>query len=224
MKKIYIITGKDEWLTNIVIKKLINKYQIILIKINNENFNLYKSIKLVILFGAINTLNILFKKIRNQNVKIIYMKKDQLEDYLKKINKNKIFLINLTFKIKKNFKNIFNCHPSILPNYRGLLPIQRNIYDNIFNNKNNYFGVTIHKINKEFDEGKIVWNKVIHIKKFIGNQRIMYEKMYSNFSEGIDQIVSNKKKYYKKIKKDYSYKKTLNLIEILKLKIKILYY
>ena len=69
-----------------------------------------------------------------------------------------------------------------------------------------------------------MWNKVIHIKKFISNQRVMYEKMYSNFSEGIDQIVSNKKKYYKKIKKDYSCKQNLNLAEILKLKIKILYY
>ena len=69
-----------------------------------------------------------------------------------------------------------------------------------------------------------MWNKVIHIKKFISNQRVMYEKMYSNFSEGIDQIVSNKKKYYKKIKKDYNCKQKLNLIEILKLKIKILYY
>ncbi len=224
MKKIYIITGNDEWLTYVVIKKLISKYQVILIKTGSKNFNLYKSIKLVILFGILSTFKILFKKIRNQNIKVININENQLETFLKKINKNKIFLINLSFKVKKNFKNVFNCHPSILPNYKGLLPIQRNIYDNIFNNKNNNFGVTIHKINKKFDDGKIVWNKVIHIKKFISNQRVMYEKMYSNFSEGIDQIVSNKKKYYKKIKKDYSCKQNLNLAEILKLKIKILYY
>ena len=69
-----------------------------------------------------------------------------------------------------------------------------------------------------------MWNKVINIKKFIGNQRIMYEKVYSNFSHGIDQIVSNKKIYYKKIKKDYNCKKNLNFNEILKLKLKIINY
>ena len=224
MKQIYIVTGNDEWLTNVVIEKLINKYTITLVKIYNEKFNLYKSIKLVILFGIINTIKIFFKKIKNRKIKIIYKKKDQLEDFLKKINRDKIFLINLSLKIKKNFKNIFNCHPAILPNYKGLLPIQRNIYDNIFNKRNNNFGVTIHQINEKFDEGKIVWNKVINIKKFIGNQRIMYEKVYSNFSHGIDQIVSNKKRYYKKIKKDYNCKKNLNFNKILKLKLKIINY
>ena len=222
MKKIYIITGKDEWLTNVVLERLTKKYTITLIKIYNEKFNLYKTIKLVILFGIINLFKIFFKKIDNKKIKIINIKQNQLENILKKINKNKIFLINLSFKIKKNFKNIFNCHPAILPNYKGLLPIQRNIYDNIFYKKSNDCGVTIHKINKEFDEGKILWNKVINIKKFIGNQKIMYEKVYSNFSQGIDQIASNKKKHYKKVKKDYKCKKNLHFLEILKLKVKLI--
>ena len=52
----------------------------------------------------------------------------------------------------------------------------------------------------------------------------MYEKVYSNFSYGIDQIVSNKKIYYKKIKKDYNCKENLNFKEILKLKLKIINY
>jgi len=151
VKKIYIVTGKDEWLTNVVLERLSKKYTITLIKIYNEKFNLYKTIKLVILFGIINAFKIFFKKIDNKKIKIINIKQNQLENILKKINKNKIFLINLSFKIKKNFKNIFNCHPAILPNYKGLLPIQRNIYDNIFYNKNNDCGVTIHQINKEFD-------------------------------------------------------------------------
>ena len=83
MKKIYIITGNDEWLTYVVIKKLISKYQIILIKTGGKNFNLYKSIKLVILFGILSTFKILFKKIRNQNIKIININKNQLETFLK---------------------------------------------------------------------------------------------------------------------------------------------
>ena len=63
MKKIYIVTGKDEWLTNVVLERLTKKYTITLIKIYNEKFNLYKTIKLVILFGIINAFKIFFKKI-----------------------------------------------------------------------------------------------------------------------------------------------------------------
>tara|TARA_B110000858_G_C17656169_1_gene405034 strand:+ start:97 stop:321 length:225 start_codon:yes stop_codon:yes gene_type:complete len=63
VKKIYIVTGKDEWLTNVVLERLTKKYTITLIKIYNEKFNLYKTIKLVILFGIINAFKIFFKKI-----------------------------------------------------------------------------------------------------------------------------------------------------------------
>ena len=78
MKQIYIVTGNDEWLTNVVIEKLANKYTITLVKIYNEKFNFYKSIKLAILFGIINTIKIFFKKIKNKKIKIVYKKKDQL--------------------------------------------------------------------------------------------------------------------------------------------------
>ena len=91
MKKIYIITGNDEWLTYVVIKKLISKYQINLIKTGSKNFNINKTIKLVILIGIIRTFKILFKKIRNQNIKIININKNQLETFLKKLIKIKFF-------------------------------------------------------------------------------------------------------------------------------------
>ena len=79
-------------------------------------------------------------------------------------------------------------------NYR-ITSDSRNIYDNIFNNKNNNFGVTIHKINKKFD-GKIVWNSNSY-KKFISNQSYVRK----NVPEGIDQRSQIKKNIIKRSKK-----------------------
>lgn len=91
------------------------------------------------------------------------LKKKNLNNFLKKIKNYKVFLINLPFKINENFENIYNCHPSLLPNYKGLLPIVNNLFDVFVNNNKILSGVTIHKINKQFDGGKIIWNKSINL-------------------------------------------------------------
>ena len=47
VKKIYILTGNDEWLTHQLIKKLQPEYQIVLIKIKLNTFKFSKFLKLV---------------------------------------------------------------------------------------------------------------------------------------------------------------------------------
>jgi formyltetrahydrofolate hydrolase len=223
MKKVYIITGEDEWLTNIVIKKLSNTYSVTLIKVKGDSFNIYKMFKIIMLLGIISFIKILLIQLKRKKYKITQIKKKELKKFLKKINNNKIFLVNLPFKIKGEFKNIYNCHPSMLPNYKGLLIIQRSIYDKLFNNKNCKIGVTIHKINKDFDNGQIVWNKEIKLnfkKKY--NFKKIYEEFYLNFYYGIDKILSKKKISYLKIKEDLSLKKTISFLEMIKLKLRLL--
>ena len=125
--------------------------------------------------------------------------------------------------IKKEFKNIYNCHTSLLPNYKGLLIVQRSIFDRLFNNKKCRIGVTIHKINKNFDNGQIVWNKVIKLNfKKRHNFKKIYEEFYLNFYYGIDKILSKKKLVYLKFKKDISLKETISFLEMIKLKLRLL--
>ena len=223
MKKIYIITGDDEWLTHVIIRKLNPFYKVILIKVKSNSFNLSKKLKIIILIGIVDLLKILFIQHSKKNYKIIKIKKNLLNNYLKKINNNKLFLINYPYKVKGNLKNIYNCHPSLLPNYKGLLPIQRGMFDLLYNHKKINFGITIHKISNKFDSGKIIWNKSIKLnfKKKIKFKNI-YEKIYENFFYGINQIFSKDKIQYTKVKNDKTSKISITLFEILLLKIKIL--
>lgn len=223
MKKIYIITGNDEWLTHVLINRLLPLYQVVLIKVKSNSFDFLKQIKIIILIGLIDFLKILVIQYKKKDYKIIKTEKNFLNNYLKKINKNKIFLINFPYKINSCFKNIYNCHPSLLPNYKGLLPIQRNMFDRLFNHKKINFGLTIHKLEENFDDGKIIWNKSIKLNLKKDNKfKKIYEKIYENFFYGINQIYSKKKIRYVKIKNEKNSKLSISFFEILLLKMKIL--
>ena len=128
-------------------------------------------------------------------------------------------MVNYTDKIKYNFKNIYNCHPSLIPNYKGLMPIPRYLYDSIINNKEYELGLTIHKINQKFDNGKIIWNKKIKIKKYLIKD--IYEKVYSNFYYGIRKINSSNIIKINAVKPIQNEKDNLGLIEIILLKINL---
>ena len=221
-KRIYLITGNDEWLTHSIIEKLSPIYSVVLIKIKSNSFDLIKNLKLVFLFGFIDFIRILLIQLNKKKYKILNIEKNNLHYFLRKIKNDKIFLVNLPFKISEKFENIYNCHPSLLPNYRGLLPIVRNLFDIFVNNKKILTGVTIHKINKKFDSGKIVWNKLINLslKKKITFKSI-YEDFYLSFSEGIDRVNNFKIVKYKKIIKYKVQKKNISFYEIFKLKLKI---
>ncbi len=222
-KKVYIVTGDDEWLTDILIKKLAPIFQITLIKVKSTPFDLSKKLKLIILIGLIDFFKILFIQYKNKDYKIIKLKKEYLNNYLKKISTNKIFLVNCPFKINHNLKNIYNCHPSLLPNYKGLLPIPKSIFDFLINKKKNYFGITIHKINNNFDSGRIIWNKSINLDlKRNTNMKKIYEFFYKSFFHGLIKICFSHKINCIKIKKNKSLKRKITFYEILLLKLKLL--
>lgn len=216
--KIYILTSSDEWLTTIIINKFRMNNNIALVKIKNNKKDFRKLFKFLFLFGIINMIKVYIAQNKNKNFKIINLKKNQLNKFLKEKKKNKIFLVNYTDKIKYNFKNIYNCHPSLIPNYKGLMPIPRYIYDVVVNNKNHELGLTIHKITQRFDSGKIIWNKKININKNYLVKEV-YEKVYSNFYDGIKKIISSNRVKINTVKPIQNEKRNLSFIEIILLKI-----
>ena len=62
--------------------------------------------------------------------------------------------------IKKFSKPILNIHPSLLPKYKGL-----NTHMKAIRNKDKFSGVTIHKVNKKLDSGKVILQKKVRILK-----------------------------------------------------------
>ncbi|MCK9472299.1 phosphoribosylglycinamide formyltransferase [Sulfurimonas sp.] len=71
-----------------------------------------------------------------------------LSGYMKKLSSN----------LTKNFK-IINCHPALLPNYGGKGMYGRFVHEAVIKNREKESGVTIHKINENYDEGEILLQK-----------------------------------------------------------------
>ena len=50
--------------------------------------------------------------------------------------------------------DVINLHPSILPNYKGLMTQKRMLINN-----EKYYGFSIHKVSPELDDGQTISNK-----------------------------------------------------------------
>ena len=91
-------------------------------------------------------------------------------DELKKINPKLIVLAGFLKKIPPSylsfFKNkIINIHPSLLPKYGGKGMYGSNIHKKVIKNKESESGITIHYVSKEYDAGKIIFQKKIKVDK-----------------------------------------------------------
>ena len=111
-----------------------------------------------------------FAKIFKIKKKIFIFKKKKMDEkkLIRVLKEEKINLICLAGFMKilsrdfiKNFKGkILNIHPSLLPNYKGL-----NTHTRVLINKEKYTGCTVHFVSPSLDNGKIIIQKKIKIKK-----------------------------------------------------------
>ena len=76
------------------------------------------------------------------------------------------FLLKVPENFIKNFNNkIINIHPSLLPNYGGKGMYGQFVHKKVIENKEIKSGISIHFVNEKYDEGKIIFQKEIEIKK-----------------------------------------------------------
>ncbi len=76
------------------------------------------------------------------------------------------FLLKIPENFIKNFNNrIINIHPSLLPKYGGKGMYGQFVHRKVIENKEIKSGITIHFVNEKYDEGKIIFQKDIEIKK-----------------------------------------------------------
>ena len=128
-----------------------------------------------------NLLEILKKNHINKNFKVITIISNnnistKIKSYLGKFYKGAIVKEYQRTLQKKNFYNtdiifsvgymrvieksiienfdVINLHPSILPNYKGLMTQKRMLINN-----EKYYGFTIHRVSPELDDGKTISNK-----------------------------------------------------------------
>ncbi len=86
--------------------------------------------------------NQIFKILFSHNIELIF-----LAGYLKKIGK----------PILQQYKNrIFNIHPALLPKFGGKGMYGINVHKAVIESKEKFSGITIHRVNEEYDDGEIV--------------------------------------------------------------------
>ena len=83
------------------------------------------------------------------------------------------FLLKIPENFIKNFNNrIINIHPSLLPKYGGKGMYGQFVHKKVIENKEIKSGITIHFVNEKYDEGKIIFQKEIEIKKPKTSERL----------------------------------------------------
>lgn len=102
----------------------------------------------------------------NANVETLVFDKAQFLDgtvlnYLKEKNIDYVILAGFLWKIPDElitqFPNkIINIHPSLLPKFGGKGMYGRNVHEAVVAAKENKTGITIHLVNEQYDEGKII--------------------------------------------------------------------
>jgi len=93
-----------------------------------------------------------------------YKYKDVEEKILSVLEENEINLIILvgymkklpSMVIEKYYNHILNIHPALLPLYGGKGMYGINVHQAVIDAKDKYSGVTIHQVNNNYDDGKIL--------------------------------------------------------------------
>ena len=93
---------------------------------------------------------------------------NELLDELKIANPTLVVLAGFLWKIPPSFieafpNKIINIHPSLLPKYGGKGMYGMNVHKKIIENKESKSGISIHYVNKYYDEGEIITQKTIEI-------------------------------------------------------------
>ena len=131
------------------------------------------------------------------------MNKNSLLEKIKMIDPSLIILAGYLLKIPEQIidcfpQKIVNIHPSLLPKYGGKGMYGMNVHRKIIENKESKSGISIHYVNKYYDEGEIIFQKSIDIiyptnalnlSKEIHKLEMKYfpliiEKLLNNFIDG----------------------------------------
>ena len=98
-----------------------------------------------------------------------YNSSDVLEKILN-VNPSLIVLAGFLWKIPEKLINSFpekiiNIHPALLPKFGGKGMYGIRIHNAVIEKKEKKSGITIHYVNKNYDEGEVIFQKTIDIKK-----------------------------------------------------------
>ncbi|PCJ00852.1 MAG: phosphoribosylglycinamide formyltransferase [Flavobacteriales bacterium] len=124
---------------------------------------------------------------------------DEILEFLDKNDINMIVLAGFLLKIPENlikkFPNkIINIHPALLPKYGGKGMYGDNVHKAVIENKETESGITIHYVNENYDEGKIIFQakcQITDTDDYSDLAKKIHELEYNHFPKTIDFLLKN---------------------------------
>jgi phosphoribosylglycinamide formyltransferase-1 len=102
------------------------------------------------------------------------------------------FLLQFPTAIIKEFPNIINIHPALLPKYGGKGMYGMNVHRAVLENKEVETGITIHFVTENYDEGEIVFQKTISVEECRTAEEVaakIQQLEQESFPQVIEQIL-----------------------------------
>ena len=147
------------------------------------------------------------EKSKKLNVPFLILNRDQFNSNsalieIEKFNPSLIILAGFLLKISENiiekFPNkIINIHPSLLPAYGGKGMYGMNVHNKIIENSEKESGITIHYVNKNYDEGRIIFQKKLTIQypcnseELAKNIHVLEMEFFPKITEDLIKVLSN---------------------------------
>ncbi len=113
---------------------------------------------------------------------------DSCIEKIKNLNADIGVVCSYNYKLSKNFLSstkmgYINCHPSLLPYYRGASP-----YFHIINNGEKISGITLHFMDENFDTGDIIYQKKFKLSNF-ETMGTLFNRTTYMLSDGLIEVL-----------------------------------
>ena len=160
-----------------------DKINIICVLCNNKNAYVLERCK------YIGIKSFVFDKqdFRNPDIILNYLKENEIDLI---VLAGFLWLIP-EYLIEKFPNKIINIHPALLPKYGGKGMYGENVHKAVFENKETETGITVHFVNKNYDEGNIIEQKSVKIEENDTPETIahkVHELEYEYFPQVIERV------------------------------------
>lgn len=145
------------------------------------------------------------EKANHHQVPTVIFSKQDFQDsvFIEKLNIFRPDLIVLAgflwqlpeYFIKSYSDKIINIHPALLPKYGGKGMYGMNVHESVLKNKEKETGITIHFVNENYDEGKIIFQQSVSVENCKTAEEIalkIHELEQQHFPSVIDKILTSK--------------------------------
>ena len=107
--------------------------------------------------------------------------------------KDKVSFLSATNLITLFPNKIINIHPALLPKYGGKGMYGMNVHNEVVKNQEKESGITIHYVNKNYDEGNIIIQESVEISPGDAPENVaqkIHQLEYDFFPKTIEKLLT----------------------------------